>query len=146
MRWLCCVILLSIFAGCSEKLVEGPPAVKYGQAECAECGMILNEERFASAALIESTEGRTYLLFDDIGDQLVYLKKRSPKVIQQFVHDVNTREWIDAEKAYFLKNESFHTPMGSGIIAFRDRAAADSKAQEVKSSVLTWEALQQPGQ
>jgi copper chaperone NosL len=138
-------MLLSVIVGCSEKVVEGPPVVKYGQAECAECGMILNDERYASAALIESAEGRTYLLFDDIGDQIVHLKKRSPRVIQQFVHDHNTREWIDVEKAFFLKSESFHTPMGSGIVAFRDRTTADARAKDARVGVQNWTDLEKAG-
>ena len=136
------LVLLLMHGGCSQRVVEGPPVVKYGQDECAQCGMILNEDRFASALLIEKDGARSYLLFDDIGDQFQYEAMHHPLVVSRFAHDFTSGQWIVAEEASFVVSETLHTPMGSGIIAFRDAAVAQSKATEANGKLQQWKELQ----
>ena len=136
------LVALLVLGGCAKRVVEGPPAVKYGQDECALCGMILNEDRFASALLIEEDGARSYLLFDDIGDQIQYEAKHHPSVVSRFAHDFNSRQWIIAEDAVFVVSETLHTPMGSGIVAFREISDATSKATEANGRLKQWKELQ----
>ncbi len=57
-------------------------------------------------------------------------------MIQRFVHDYETRKWLEASGATFVYAEAVHTPMGSGLAAFIDVAAARKRAEEWKGQVM----------
>ena len=133
------VVIVALASGCSRKLNDGPPRVRYGQDECALCGMIVTDERHA-AALRAVVDGQTRdLLFDDIGDMVEY-EQANPaiKAIRRYVHDFESRQWIDAAQSRFVRDEQVHTPMGSGILAFAD----ETRARARMGTVLQWGALQ----
>ena len=47
-------------------------------------------------------------------------------------------EWIVAEEASFVVSETLHTPISSGIVAFRDISDATSKATEANGKLKQW--------
>lgn len=134
--------LIVLLDGCSRQPHDGPPQVRYGQDECATCGMILSDERHA-AALRTVVDGETRdVLFDDIGDMLEYEQANpSLKAIRRYVHDFETRQWIDAAHSTFVRDEKVHTPMGSGILAYADEARA--RARQSGGQLLQWGTLRQ---
>src|SRR5690606_16629794 len=120
--------LLSATGACHLAELAGPPELRLGRDQCIECGMIINEDRFSSAALIDNTYGqREHILFDDVGCMLDY-QREHPGIafIDLFAHDADTRDWITTQQATFLLADSsaILTPMGSGIAAYGDRGAA----------------------
>lgn len=129
-------------AGCAPKSgAPQPPEIIYGQDVCDRCGMIIGEERFASATLLENGE---YLTFDDTGEMLRYhTKEGDDQVVAWFVHDYNTLEWLRGEQALFVLSEDQYTPMGTGIVAFSSRAEAEKLAAENSGSVYTLTELQE---
>jgi copper chaperone NosL len=133
------IMMLMLIAGCSQRPADGPPVVRYGTDECADCGMILSDERFA-AALRVMTNGESHdLLFDDIGDMLEYERANpTAHVSRRFVHDFDTRQWIDPAAAHFIKSEEFHSPMGSGIAAFADEQRGRARAEQSHSQLLAF--------
>jgi copper chaperone NosL len=133
------VVIVALASGCSRKPNDGPPQVRYGQDECALCGMIVSDERHA-AALRAVVDGQTRdLLFDDVGDMLEYEQMNSSaKALRRYVHDFDTRQWIDVAQAKFVQDGQVHTPMGSGILAFADETRAGARGRPV----LQWGALQ----
>lgn len=130
-------------ASCADPDPDAPPTIVYGESVCADCDMIINDARFASALIAEDDRGRAVtLLFDDIGDQLRLERERPGlKVLARWTHDHGASEWIRAESAYFMRSERFHTPMASGIAAFAQRADAESLAEREQGVVLTFEQL-----
>lgn len=120
--------LLPALAGCPRADLSGPPTLSLGRDECAHCGMLLNEERCASAAIVRNEHGETeYLVYDDIGCMLDREEERGSADVQsRYVRDYDRREWIDATQAIFLRapGERIRTPMGSGIVAFTHRSQA----------------------
>lgn len=90
--------------------------------------MLINEDRCSSAMLMERGGRREHLMFDDIGCMLDYEESHAEAfvVIELFVHDHGTREWLDTADAVFLVTsaDELFTPMGSGIVAFGDAASA----------------------
>jgi copper chaperone NosL len=58
--------------------------------------------------------------FDDIGCMLRYRDAAGTtlKPLAIFVTDFETREWLPAEKAFFVRPANVKTPMGSGIVAY----------------------------
>ena len=79
------------------------------------------DNRFTSRIV----QGASTLYFCDIGDLVAFIERTHPKEYAASVHDFKTGEWIDASTAFFVIDKKiFSTPMGWGIAAFRDRAAA----------------------
>ncbi|BDG62204.1 nitrous oxide reductase accessory protein NosL [Caldinitratiruptor microaerophilus] len=142
MRWRQGVAVAALAAllltGCRGGRDPRPPAIRYDRDVCAECGMIISDERFAAAYVTKSGEAR---LFDDLGDMLVYEKKDDQEPIAYYVHDVRSRKWIPAEAAYYVRGESVKSPMGWNIAAFENEAEAREFAEKTGSRLMTWQEL-----
>lgn len=132
-------VVAALLAGCGEEASDGPPEVRFGQAECVHCGMIVSDARTA-AAIVALIDGKRWdLAFDDIGDMVAYEKQRENlRVLRRYVGDYATGQWVAVEDATVLRSSGLHTPMGSGIIGFADRAAAEQKQAEVGGELLTY--------
>ncbi|HZW11480.1 MAG TPA: nitrous oxide reductase accessory protein NosL [Phycisphaerales bacterium] len=123
------VTLLAI--GCGGEELAGPPELRPGRDECAECGMLVHDERAASALLVEQRGRRAHLLFDDIGCMVDHEAEHGAAlgVVDRYVHDHTTKAWIPSHAAAFLltDSDSLHTPMGSGIAAFAGASAEEAQ-------------------
>jgi copper chaperone NosL len=121
------ILVGAIFlAACGGKAnVNEPPEIVYGQDVCSRCNMIINEERHAAAYWTVDGEAR---LFDDTGGMFVYQQETGEEVASYWVHDLQTGDWLRAEEAYFVYDPSQVTPMGFGLLALADEAAARSLA------------------
>lgn len=142
-RVLCVLAAAAALAGCSDVDASLPPDVTYGVSVCADCGMIISDERYATALVIEDERGRPEaLLFDDAGDQIIYEREnKTGKVLARWVHDQQTNAWLPAESAWYIRAKSLPTPMASGIAAFAQKADAERMASELGGVVLTFEEL-----
>jgi copper chaperone NosL len=130
---LCTVSMLALAmlfgAGCTGEREDGPPKINLGRDECVECGMIISEERFSSALIVEEHGRLQPQLFDDIGDMLDYERGHPEAVImRRFVHDYETGTWLAAADAVYVSTDAIHTPMGSGVVAFRSADEAQKHA------------------
>lgn len=131
--------------GCERPELSGPPELRLGRDECAECGMLINEDRCSSAFLVERDAVREYAHFDDIGCMLDYEHAHAAelKFLEGYVHDHATRAWCPTTTAVFLvaEREKISTPMGSGIVAFADAAAAEKARDELGARIVDQDAL-----
>ncbi len=136
---------LALLPGCSRGELSGPPELRVGRDECGECGMIISEDRCSSAILVERGGRREHVLFDDIGCMLDYERGRAGEfaAVDAFVHDHPTRAWVRAADAHFLfaDRDLLPTPMGSGIVAYAERAAAEARRGEVGGEILDYQRL-----
>jgi len=134
-------ILFTIaLAGCQQKpSAVTPPNIQYGQTPCEGCGMIVSDQRFAAAMIIEMPDGeRRPAAFDDIGCMLDYEREhRDGTVLARFVKDVTTGQWLPAEKANFIRGKSIQSPMASGIAATATPQAAEKFAADHSASIQT---------
>jgi copper chaperone NosL len=136
------ILMIMLLVGCSEKPKDAPPQIRYGQDECAHCGMIVSDERFAAALRVIAGGQQQDLIFDDIGDMIEYERgHESVQIQKRLVHDFDTHQWIDASHAFYLKSERIHSPMGSGILALGEKDAALKRASEVEAQATTLDAL-----
>jgi nitrous oxide reductase accessory protein NosL len=134
LRFMNCGVAACVLSlvGCGSRVLDGPPTMRPGRDECAECGMLINEERCSSAFLLTIDGVHEYAMFDDIGCMLDFehWKTQPGQVVDGYVHDHGTKEWVRASEAFFLfaDPDRISTPMGSGIVAFggHDRAQAAS--------------------
>lgn len=122
-------LTLPLLAACDRDGLSGPPTLRLGRDECAECGMAIHDESASAAILVEQDGRRDYLLFDDIGCLLDLERSRGNelRVIGHFVHDHTGGGWLAGETAVFLVTDgsTLRTPMASGLAAFADTAAAE---------------------
>ncbi len=134
------LILISLLAlSCQPGVqLDKPPDIRYGEDTCDQCGMIINEERFAAAYVTRQGEVRR---FDDLGDMMQYHAEHAEDVAAFWVHDYETGGWLKADQAFFVMSEAFRTPMGHGIIAIGEKDRAAQLAAEAQGKVLTFQEL-----
>jgi copper chaperone NosL len=113
---------------------EGPPDIAVDRTPCAHCGMLISEPVYAAAYRTPQSES---LVFDDIGC-LLKAAAREPRAdaLRFWFHDAATAVWIDGTDAVFVSSRALRTPMGGGLVAYRDRAAAREAAVRQQGSVV----------
>ena len=124
--------------GCAQPAEAKPPTLRYGVDVSAGCGMIISDPRFAVAAQPQDGDP---LLFDDIGDFLDYSKTHQPKLQAVWVHDYLSKEWVPAEKAWFVASPAIVTPMNAEIASFADEATARAQVAATQGKLLDWSAV-----
>ena len=130
------VLTTLLLTACTGASADRPPDIAYGQQECDECRMLIDDARFASAYVTTGGEARR---FDDVGDMLIHHRRQAEEVASFWVHDYETGEWLRAETAFYVMAEGIHTPMGHGIVALADRDRAERLAREHGGMVMTWQ-------
>lgn len=140
------LVLMLLLVACSGSKVtpDVPPAIHYGEDMCDHCGMIISDERFAAGVVVETKpQHYEHRIFDDIGDMLAYAQEieASSAIVAYYVHDYQSREWLDARQATYVQGDAASTPMGSGLAAFADQAAATAHAQATQGQVLDFDTL-----
>jgi len=143
MRWirpLAISAVLVLGAGCARQPVTGPPPLRLGEQECAACRMLISDERFA-AALVYEHDGRVQRpAFDDINclfGHLADLPAGTPYSV--YTHDFETRAWLNARDAAFVRSSALESPMGAQIAAASRRVAAEQLLKRYPGEVLTYE-------
>jgi len=91
----------------------------------------------------EIVEKRKVHKFDDIGCMLAYaqVNNLSHEKAGFWVADFDTTAWIKAEEASFVISPEIHTPMGYGIVAFKDPIKAKGFADTTRGRVLQFESV-----
>ena len=131
MRLACALALLAASACAPAR--PGPPEIVVDRTACSHCGMLISEPIYAAAYRAGEAEGRT---FDDIGCLLDAASRETATGLRFWFHDAATGEWIDGDAASFVKGAAIRTPMSGGIIAFRDRGAAERAAGAQRATLV----------
>lgn len=125
--------LALLLAGCPEAGPgEGPPELRYGVDPCDRCQMIISEARHAAAYVTTAGEVRR---FDDIGCLQQYREASDDQVATVWLHDADGA-WVRGSEATVVRAPDVITPMGSGLVAFRDEARARAFAAEHGGQVV----------
>ncbi|HVY54775.1 MAG TPA: nitrous oxide reductase accessory protein NosL [Thermodesulfobacteriota bacterium] len=117
-KYLLVLFIVIGICSCRDKIDTGPQAVHYGEDVCERCRMIISDKRFAAQFINQKGEA---VKFDDVGCMADYMKEQGnagQKPLAVYVADFSTGEWLDAEKAYYLRNPGLGSPMGYNIAAF----------------------------
>jgi copper chaperone NosL len=121
---------------------DAPPDMRYGVDPCARCAMIVSEERFAAAYVTPEGEARR---FDDLGCLTAHLVEQPEAVAEVWVHDDESRTWLRGSQAWYAHTEALMTPMGTGIVAVKDEAAARAVVARARGRVLGYDAFRALG-
>lgn len=138
--WLLPVILgAGLLVGCGDDAsADEPPEIEYGKTECDRCHMIISDARFAAGLVAEDGEP---IVFDDIGEMIAVVQEEGLNGRRAWVHDYDSKEWIDATGAIYVVSTEVVTPMGSGVSAFAARDAAETFAGMNAGQVMTWDEM-----
>ena len=136
------ILLVSLLPGCGEESNDGPPKILYGDSICDECGMILSDERYAAATIIDGDRGNEPRVFDDFNCQKIYESKHPDLVIvDRWCHDHDSKAWLRMNDAWFVHSEQIHTPMASNIAAFSSADAAEAFAEPMGVSPTDFQTM-----
>jgi copper chaperone NosL len=101
--------------------------------------MMIDDFRYAG----EIIEIRKVHKFDDIGCMLAYAQAEDlgPEKANFWVMDFDSATWIKGKEASFVLSPDVHTPMGYGIIAFKDEIKAKEISDKTGGEVMRFEPL-----
>lgn len=133
-------LLPGVLASCERSDADAPPSLRLGRDECVGCGMIIADDRFAVAIIPGDEAHPDPLLFDDIGDMLAF-EQEHPEVTvrRRYVHDLQTREWIDLNQGVIVRSEHLRSPMGYGLGAIRGGPDTSARAASLGFTIVTLE-------
>jgi nitrous oxide reductase accessory protein NosL len=117
-----------------------PLPIKIGKTNDTQCAMIIKSMR--NTAEVISPDGKTWF-FDDPGCMILWLKERSwaDKAVL-WVHTLDTKQWIDARKAWY--GVSDHTEMHYGFGAREKKCNECIGFDEMRMRMLRGENLTDP--
>ena len=113
-------------------------------AACSQCNKMINDADRKFSAFLPNVSGMGPSSYDDIGCAVA--SRNSECATRQMTFDSNavvydyvTEEAVFAEKAFFVLTSDVRTPMGYGIVAFKDKArAVKFAAEHGKVKVVRW--------
>jgi len=117
-----------------------PFAITLGEDGCDHCHMTVADPRFVAELLTRT--GKPYR-FDDIGCLAAFLAQAArsgePTDGRAWVADfLHPGAWLAADSATYLRSDSLHTPMASGLLALRPDGPVDSLRQALGATRLDW--------
>ncbi len=145
MRLLLRLVLLAalvIPVACGDIAAQGgPPEINFGRDICIECGMIIDDPRFAAAYRLEDG---TEFKFDDLGGLILTGREQGVlDTAEVWVSDFDDEVFIDAAAAFYVPTIGVASPMGHGLVAFSDKQRAEEFAHELDGEVIEWETVKQ---
>jgi len=133
-------ILFAIIA-CTTACSRSFEPFDYGKEECTFCKMTIVDPRY-SAEIIDK-KGKIYK-FDDIACMKHYMvdNKMQENDLNTFVSAFRPKNTIlDAQKAFFIQNEYFKSPMKGNTAAFDKENDAKTLNDSLHASIVSWSAL-----
>ena len=125
---LAALALAACMCGCGRR-AGAPPIAR--DAECASCGMTTSAARFAC----ERHDGQRWRVFDSI--ECLMQDAGAAEARTVWLPDYDQARLHRADSLWVVKGR-LSTPMGGGLVAFLDRAAADSVAAASHGHVARW--------
>jgi nitrous oxide reductase accessory protein NosL len=127
-------------AGCDRQAPDAPPAVRIGDSLCDQCNMIISDERWATATIVDGARGPEARLFDDFNCQVNHqIEHPDLGVVARWSHSHASSEWIRTEQARFLISPALRTPMGSQVAAFASADEARAAGAEFDGEIVTFD-------
>lgn len=128
--------------GAKEK--PGPVAIP-AECYCTECGMQFRPDSLFASELILK-DGKA-VFFCDLGDMMLYIESKGmAKAAAVYVKDYISGSWTDGRNAFYLTEAKVRTPMAYGILAFKDRKAAEKfRASSGGGDIFTFDEAMKKG-
>jgi len=117
---------------------SGPEPIAYGSDACAHCRMHITRPGFGGE--IRDRDG-TLTKYDDVGCLLQAMLAKRHEIPESWVEDHDSGRLVPLLTAHLVRTERSATPMGSGIVAFQDDAAARAFARSAGADLVRLEDL-----
>ena len=114
---------------------SGPAEIKWGRETCDYCGMIIDDPHFA--AQVRGGPNRKAYKFDDLGVAVLFMVKQSwgdEPATEFWVGGLETGQWLDGRKAYYLGGQ--RTPMAHGFGALAEPRSGALDFAALKVAIL----------
>ena len=107
---------------------------------CAQCKMAISEKRYA--AELADAEGNI-MKFDNVDCMARYAAAHNlqSRATAWWVVDSQGNEWLDLRHATLVRSASIPGPMGSGVLAAKDEASAQTIVQRFSGKIIHFEDL-----
>ncbi len=126
--------LALMLAGCSETPAPAKPVDIAKDDACTRCKQPIVEIQYAAEFITKDGFVRK---FDDMGCMLEHARKVTPKRIAAFFAvDYDTKAWMPADEAFYVRSERFKTPNNGGILAFARQERAEALAKQYEAELL----------
>ncbi len=136
-RCFALLLVLFLMMGCAR---SNPVNIVAGEHSCEFCRMDIVDLRFKAEGI--SSKGKVHY-FDSI-ECLQKWKKEHPGEIKNawvtFYFDPS--HWISEDKAFYLRSDQIHSPMGAHLAAFETEQDAKKAFQEYGGEILHASELQ----
>ncbi|MBX6365499.1 MAG: nitrous oxide reductase accessory protein NosL, partial [Gemmatimonadetes bacterium] len=122
-----------------------PRAIAYGTDTCAHCLMTASDRRFG--AEIVTRTGKSYV-FDSVECMARHLATHEKLPVHSLwvVDFARPGHFVEATTAVYLRSPRVGSPMGLGVAAFGDRAAAERARAALGGELLGWAAVRAAAQ
>jgi copper chaperone NosL len=114
----------------------GPEPINYGRDVCGHCRMHISQPGFAGE--LRDARG-TLTKYDDIGCMLRTMADLRHEAPEAWVEDHGGGGLVPLRSARLVRSERVETPMGYGIVAFKDGSAAETFSRAQGGEVLAVE-------
>lgn len=128
------VMITVLLAGCSTDMSAQP--IDEDVDVCAFCHMSVADNQFAVQHVDQNGNA---LKFDDVGCMARYLTGGNAENGISYVRDFYSREWIEVEKAHFVKTDDVMTPMHYGFVSFADQQSMENFLRDNAGNAVSWE-------
>jgi len=150
-RLLMVLAVILVAHGCAKTGDPVPVEIYPEEDVCETCRMLITDQRFAAECIMRKGRAKK---FDDVICMIRYFDMAATLGIAKrddvrayFVKDYDSKEWVDANRAYFVK-ANVVTVMGYGVVAFNDADRAAQFAKDFSGQLLTfndvWEIYKKP--
>jgi copper chaperone NosL len=133
-----------VLAACGEGGDPVPVEIYPEEDVCQTCRMLITDQRFAAECVMKKGRAKKFddpicmIRYFDMAKTLGIAKREDVRAY--FVKDYDTKEWVDAKKAHFVK-ANVVTVMGYGVVAFKNQERAVQFAEEYKGTLFEFEDL-----
>jgi copper chaperone NosL len=117
---------------------DGPEPIRWGRDTCARCRMHLSQPGFAGE--LRDRAGVLHK-YDDLGCLVAAVVAARVEVPEAWVEDHAGGGFVPLLSAHLVRADAVRTPMGHGVVAFADEAAARAFAATHGGQVVALEAL-----
>jgi copper chaperone NosL len=130
------LILSLLFASCTRNFEP----FEYGKEACSYCKMTIVDQRYASEMIDQ--KGKIFK-FDDIACLKHYIDGSNiqEQGLKVFVSGYIDHKVLDAEKAIYLKDDYFKSPMKGNAAAFSNAAQGAALKDSLNTAILSWTEL-----
>ncbi len=120
-----------------------PEPIAFGEDACEHCKMTIMDQKYG--AEIVTSKGKIFKF--DAAECMVDYIKQAPdnfKFEKDMFLTVNIAApgtLIAADKAFFLKDKAFQSPMGGNLASFTSMQLAQNNLQNADGKILNWNEL-----